>query len=161
MTQVPSTQTYADTHAKIKSLREEISSLKSEKELSMHHAENLSNRVKDISEQKDILVKKVNVLSDVYTEAIKESDGVVVSIRGAINEGGNVMREYLSTLENISKKIERETIELDSILKQKEEAHLFIVKEKETLDFYKKDLDIYKSRLAKIISTNNLKIKLL
>lgn len=161
MVNVPSTQTIIDTHRELKNLRLQINGKKSEKEQIIIETIEAQEGLTDVqkrSEELDIIVTELIELANSLVAEVKNSLDTSHILFQEVHEIINAYKDIISSLNS---KIENQTIVLKEVVKKCDDKHIIIVKEREELEAFKVDLDIYKKRIEKIINDNNLDIKIL
>ena len=158
---VPSTQTYSDVHAEIKKLREEISNLKIEKDIVSSKTEEAKLSLNDVENRVTSASKLVEELGLLIQESIKQTKESINDTSVIVRECQKVIDMYKIIIVSLDEKLDNQLKNLGETKEQVEAEHVIIVEEREKLNFYKKDLDIYRARINNTIINNNIGIPLI
>jgi len=159
--QVPSTKTVLDTHKELKDLRLVINGLKSEKEEVELRTKEAKVALIDVENRAGELNNQIKNLSELSTNIIREVKESIEIAFGLIRESRVIVNGYLVEIKNLDQRVINLKAEVEKIIKESEESHQKNVKDNEKLEATRKDLNVYKKRLEKIISENNLNINII
>lgn len=159
--QTPTTQTYQDAFAKIKKLNTDIAGLIVEKEKNTELAnvaredlENVLKRKKEAEDSIELLSSEMIKAADLSEQAYGDASKIVQESRDVISASINTIGSILTIIDQLIEAGDKQS-------QANEEEHTKIVKKYEDLAIYKRDLDIYKERITKVVQDNNLDIKII
>lgn len=160
MTQVRTTVTTIDLLEKRRVLDLEIVSKKKELEEINIQVKNVSEgvedgvrRLKELSDDFDIVLNDIEKVSEVQNEASNKSSET-------IQLAMSIIESSLNFLNFLNKQTETVKDEINNLNKKQEEIHNEMAREQTTIARNWKDLLIYKDRLQKYIDESNAPIKL-